>query len=66
MSNYIRILSGLNLLENLDVLIPDVQPDYKALFEKKAPRKRVRTGKVKQETDWTWGEDKGRSARDKK
>ena len=27
-SNHIKILSGLNLLDNLDVLIPEVQPDF--------------------------------------
>ena len=59
MSNYIKILSGLNMLENLDVIIPEVQPDFKALYEMKTQRQRVKAGKAKTDVNWTWGEDKG-------
>ena len=58
MSNYIKILSGLNLLSNLDNLIPEVQPDFKALYEKKASRKRAKPTDKKPEPNWTWDEDK--------
>jgi len=48
----------LDILENINTLVPEESTDYKKIFEEKAPRKRVRqkneTGKV----DWTWGEDK--------
>ncbi|MBO7659005.1 MAG: helix-turn-helix domain-containing protein [Clostridia bacterium] len=57
-SNIIRIMYGLNLLSNIDVLIPEVQPDFKQLYEKKKPRQRVKPSKAKQESDWVWGEDK--------
>ena len=58
MSNYIRILSGLNMLGNLDVLIPEVQPDFKALYERKPLRKRARTSHKRTASGWTWDEDK--------
>ena len=58
MSNYIKILSGLHMLDNLDVLIPEVQPDFKALYERKAQRKRAKPSKSKPKTSWTWNEDK--------
>ena len=56
-SNYIKILGVLGLLQNLDVLIPEMQPDFKALYEQRAPRQRVRK-KEKTKTSWVWGEDK--------
>jgi len=58
MSNYIRILSGLHILGNIDVLILDPQPDYKALYKKVKVRQRVRARKPKPPSEWTWGEDK--------
>ncbi len=57
-SNYLKILNGLGLIQNLDILIPELQPDFKALFEQKPTRKRVKTNKIKLKTNWTWGEDK--------
>ncbi len=33
-SNYIKILNGLGLTQNMNILIPEAQPDFKALFEK--------------------------------
>lgn len=58
LSNYIRVLDGLGLLQNLDVLIPEAQEDFKAIYEKKAPRQRVRSSKTKNSSGWVWGEDK--------
>ena len=58
MSNYIRILSGLNMLGNLDILIPEVQPDFKALYEQKTSRKRAKPSGEKTNSNWTWDEDK--------
>ena len=58
MSNYIRILSGLNLLDNLDILIPEAQPDFKSLYEQKAIRKRAKPSHKSINSNWTWGEDK--------
>lgn len=57
-SNYIRILSGLDILENINILIPEVSADYKKIFEEKTPRKRVRQKNETGKADWTWGEDK--------
>ena len=45
--NYIKILKGLNVLENLDVLIPEIQPDFKSLYEQKTLRQRVKPSKAK-------------------
>ena len=58
MSNYIKILSGLNMLSNLDILIPEVQLDYKALYEQKTARKRAKSSDKKTASNWTWDEDK--------
>lgn len=57
-SSYIRILSALGLLQNLDLLIPEPQPDFKALFEQKPTRQRVRSKKEEPKSGWVWGEDK--------
>ena len=57
-SAIIKILSEFNLLDNLDMLIPEPQPDYKAMFEEKAIRKRARPDKKKSNDTWVWGEDK--------
>lgn len=57
-SNYLKILNGLNMLENVDVLIPEIQPDFKSIYEQKALRQRVKSSRVKHEINWTWNEDK--------
>ena len=58
LSNLIKILNEIGLSENLDILIPEPQPDYKALFEEKTIRKRARPDKKKTDNAWVWGEDK--------
>lgn len=57
-SNYIKILNGLGLTQNLDILIPEEQPDFKAMFEKKTPRQRVKASGGVQKSNWVWDEDK--------
>lgn len=57
-SNLIKILNEIGLSENLEILIPEPQPDYKALFEEKTIRKRARPDKKKTDNAWVWGEDK--------
>lgn len=57
-SNYIKILNGLRLIQNIDILIPEIQPDFKALFEQKAPRQRARSSDTDLKSGWVWGEDK--------
>ena len=42
-SNYIKILQAMKLAENMDVLVPEPQPDFKALFEDKTVKKRATT-----------------------
>lgn len=56
-SNYIKILNGLGLTQNMDILIPESQPNFKAMFENKAPRQRVKTNRSNQKSNWVWGED---------
>ena len=59
LSNYIRILSVLNISENFDQLIPDNSLDLKLLYEGKPKRQRY---KKKQSENpklaWIWAEDK--------
>ena len=57
-SNYIKILNGLRLIQNIDMLIPEIQPDFKALFEQKVPRQRARSSDTDLKSSWVWGEDK--------
>ena len=57
-SAIIKILSEFNLLDNLDIVIPEPQPDYKAMFEEKIIRKRARPNKNTSNDTWIWGEDK--------
>ena len=57
-SAIIKILSEFNLLDNLDIVIPEPQPDYKAMFEEKTIRKRARPNKKDSSEAWVWGEDK--------
>ena len=57
-SNYLKILGALGLLQNLDILIPEVQEDFKALYEKKKTKQRVRSSAAKSPSNWVWGEDK--------
>lgn len=58
MSNYIRIMTALGIIDNIDIFIPDEQPDYKAIFHERPSRKRARTSSKKRESTWVWGEDK--------
>ena len=58
LSNVIRVMMGLGIAENLDILIPEGQPSFKAIFEKKPTRKRARQVNDKKGTTWVWGEDK--------
>ncbi len=57
-STIIKILTEFNLLENLDLLIPESKPDYKALFEERKTRKRARPTPRKEKALWIWQEDK--------
>lgn len=58
LSNLIKILYILGIVENFDILIPEPQPDYKSMFEEKTTRKRARPDKKKSDSTWVWGEDK--------
>lgn len=57
-SNYIKILIGLGLAENLNLLIPESQPDFKALYEQKPKRQRATSNVKKTKSNWIWEEDK--------
>ena len=57
-SNYLKIMNGLGLIQNMDILIPEPQPDLKAMFENKAPRQRVKTNGSNPKSNWVWEEDK--------
>lgn len=57
-SSYMKIMSALGLLQNLDMLIPELQPDFKAIFEKKPARQRVKSKNAKLKSGWVWEEDK--------
>lgn len=56
-SNYIKILNAIGLLQNVDMLIPEPQPDFKAIFENKSARQRVKSKSSNKKSNWVWGED---------
>ncbi len=58
LSNYIKILSALDMLANINLLIPETKQDFKLLFENKHTRKRVRKTNLNSSSGWVWGEDK--------
>lgn len=57
-STIIKILTEFNLLDNLDLLIPEAKLDYKALFEANKVRKRARPAAKTGRSNWRWAEDK--------
>ena len=57
-SNYIKILIALGLAENLDILIPELQPDFKSLYEQKPQKRRATSSTQKSKANWVWEEDK--------
>jgi len=57
-SNIIKIMTALGIVENIDILIPEEQLDYKAIFEEKPVKRRVRSSRKREKTVWVWGEDK--------
>lgn len=58
LSNYVKILNLFGLSQNIDLLLPQPQPDPRLMFKGRNMRKRIR-GKVKKESvNWVWGEDK--------
>lgn len=57
-SNYLKILGGLGLLQNLDILVPEAQEDFKAIYEKRPVKQRVKHSNTNNKSDWVWGEDK--------
>ena len=56
-SNFIKILNGLRLLENMDILVPEMQPGFKALYEQKKPRQRAKSSRANPKSNWVWGKD---------
>lgn len=56
-SNYIKILIALGLVENLNILIPEIQPDFKSLYEQKPPKQRATSSARKAKSNWVWEED---------
>lgn len=58
MSNYIKIMTALGTIDNINILIPEKQLDYKAIFEERPSRKRASGSRKKQKSVWVWEEDK--------
>lgn len=58
LSNIIKIMRGLGMSGNLDVMIPEPKPDYKAIFEQKPVRQRASVKRIVRTKPWIWGEDK--------
>lgn len=63
MSNFLKIMSALGIAENLNLLIPEQQVDFKRLFEHASARKRVsgrRSKTIPTTKKWIWGEDQNK------
>ncbi len=57
-SNYLKILNGLGLMRNADMLVPEPQPDGETLFEQRPARKRARSNNPMPRSGWIWEDDK--------
>ena len=57
-SNYIKIMYILNLASNIDMMIPETQANYEALYEGRPERKRVKHSAENDKPTWIWEEDK--------
>lgn len=55
LNNLVRVLRELNLLNNLDVLLPPATPTPMELLERQGKRQRAPRRKKANEK-WTWGE----------
>lgn len=51
-------MAALGIIDNINILILEEQPDYKAIFEERPPRERASGSRAKQKTTWVWEEDK--------
>ena len=57
MSNYLKILYGLSLLSNIDVLVPEPLPNLKMIYENQKPKQRFKPSKKAPTGTWKWKED---------
>lgn len=55
MENYMKILRILNLLQNIDLLVPEQQIAPEDILERTPRRQRV--SKRKSERSWKWGDE---------
>jgi len=53
---FIKVLSSLGCLQNIDLLVPEQNLSSKDIFLGKEKKKRA--SKVKTEAEWKWGDDK--------
>ena len=59
LSNFIKILSALELNEKLDLIVPDISKRPSVILSDVAERKRAsKKNVVKESVDFVWGEDK--------
>lgn len=56
-SNYIKLLRVLNLLQNFDLLVPATEQNFKDIFEDVPARKRATKERGDAKKEWIWGED---------
>lgn len=51
-------MTALGIIDNINILIPEEQPDYKAIFKEKPSRKKASSSRKKQKSTWVWEDDK--------
>lgn len=56
LSKLIRLMESLDLIGNLDILIPDQSDRPSYYLDRAKPRQRARKKSVKR-TDWKWGDE---------
>lgn len=54
----LNVLRSLNLLENINLLIPEYEIPLEDIVKKAKKKKRVRNKEEQQSEEWVWGEDK--------
>lgn len=57
LTNLLRVLRRLELLENIEALLPPATPTPMEILKRGQPRQRVRHSSKEQGEKWTWGDE---------
>lgn len=55
--NLLKVMRALNIIDRIDVLIPETKENPYRLIKEKSKRQRVYNSKKKKSSDWKWGDE---------